>query len=743
MSDRRIIEELAELSASSFYPMHVPGHKRNIIRDNGLPYGIDVTELPSTDDLHHPRGLIKDAMDRAAELYGSEKTCFLVNGSTCGILAAIGCAVRRGGSIITARNSHISVFNAMRINQLKPGFIMPEICESLGICASITPERVREAIERTPAAEAVVITSPTYEGVISDIRSIAGICHSHGIPLIVDEAHGAHLKFFRAGGFSGESALDAGADLVIQSAHKTLPALTQSAFIHVGRESSIDMLRLSEQLSIYETSSPSYILMASLDEAVDILVKEGDMLFKRLSGNIVMLNEALSELKALRAFIFKRDEEGVYEKDPTRLMINTGSTGLDGEALAGLLRNEYGIETEIFDGVTISFTDAGHLMGSANVLFKLSEDGAEKTLLFSGDLGNIDKPLIKSPQDPPQADYVVCESTYGDREHPERPDYVAQLTQIIQSSLDKGGNLVVPAFAVGRTQELLYYIRIIKEKGLIKNHDGFPVIVDSPLAVEATNIYSSELQEYYDEEALELIQAGINPVTFPDLKVSTSSDESKAINDDRTPKVIISASGMCEAGRIRHHLKHNLWRPECTIMFVGYQSPGTVGGKLLDGADMVKLFGEEISVKAEIVRIDSFSSHADRTHLLEWIQKANPAARLFINHGEDEVVEKLAAEASALVGTPATAPYSGEVWDLATNELAHKATVVPVIKKQAAPEGAAGDSKAASAASPAYRDLEKAGNELMALIRRDRELSNKELKKIRKDIESLLEKYGN
>ena len=403
----------------------------------------------------------------------------------------------------------------------------------------------------------------------------------------------------------------------------------------------------------------------------------------------------------------------------------------------------YGIETEIFDGVTISFTDAGHLMGSANVLFKLSEDGAEKTLLFSGDLGNIDKPLIKSPQDPPQADYVVCESTYGDREHPERPDYVAQLTQIIQSSLDKGGNLVVPAFAVGRTQELLYYIRIIKEKGLIKNHDGFPVIVDSPLAVEATNIYSSELQEYYDEEALELIQAGINPVTFPDLKVSTSSDESKAINDDRTPKVIISASGMCEAGRIRHHLKHNLWRPECTIMFVGYQSPGTVGGKLLDGADMVKLFGEEISVKAEIVRIDSFSSHADRTHLLEWIQKANPAVRLFINHGEDEVVEKLAAEASALVGTPATAPYSGEVWDLATNELAHKATVVPVIKKQAAPEGAAGDSKAASAASPAYRDLEKAGNELMALIRRDRELSNKELKKIRKDIESLLEKYGN
>ena len=403
----------------------------------------------------------------------------------------------------------------------------------------------------------------------------------------------------------------------------------------------------------------------------------------------------------------------------------------------------YGKEMEIFDGVTISFTDAGHLMGSANVLFKLKEDGVEKTLLFSGDLGNVDKPLIKSPQDPPNADYVVCESTYGDREHPEKPDYVASLTQIIQTTLDRGGNLVVPAFAVGRTQELLYYIRIIKEQGLVKNHGDFPVIVDSPLAVEATNIYSSELREYYDEEALELLDKGINPVTFPDLKISISSDESKAINDDMTPKVIISASGMCEAGRIRHHLKHNLWRPECTIMFVGYQSEGTVGGKILDGAEMIKLFGEEITVKAEIVRIDSFSSHADRTHLLEWIKKANPNERLFINHGEDQVAEKFAAEASGLIGKPAVAPYSGEIWNLASGELSQKATVIPVIKKQAGvQEGSSADKKAASNASPAYKELESAGNDLMSLIRRNRESSNKELKKIRVDIEEILKKYA-
>ena len=325
----------------------------------------------------------------------------------------------------------------------------------------------------------------------------------------------------------------------------------------------------------------------------------------------------------------------------------------------------YGTETEIFDGVTISYTDAGHLLGSANVLFRIKEGDTEKSILFSGDLGNLDKPLIRSPQDPPHADYVVCESTYGDRLHAEKPDYVGELTDAIQKTLDRGGNVVIPAFAVGRTQELLYYIRIIKEEGLVRNHDGFPVIVDSPLAVEATNIYSSEMNGYYDEEALALVNAGINPVTFPDLKVSVSSDESKMINEDSTPKIIISASGMCEAGRIRHHLKHNLWRPECTVLIVGYQSAGTVGAKLLEGAEFVKLFGEDIQVRAEIRQIDSFSSHADKKHLLEWIGKVDPSTQVFINHGENEVTESFAMEAAKLTGKPAVAPYSGEVWDLA------------------------------------------------------------------------------
>ena len=401
----------------------------------------------------------------------------------------------------------------------------------------------------------------------------------------------------------------------------------------------------------------------------------------------------------------------------------------------------YGTDVELFDGVKIRYTDAGHLLGSASVLFTIQEDGVERTILFSGDLGNIEKPLIRSPQYPPHADYVVCESTYGDRTHPEAPDYVAQLTRIIQTTLDRGGNVVVPAFAVGRTQELLYYIRIIKEEGLVKGHDGFPVVVDSPLAVEATNIYSTEMYEYYDEEAIELLRAGINPVTFPDLKISVSTDESKAINDDMTPKIIISASGMCEAGRIRHHLKHNLWRPECTILFVGYQSAGTVGARLLAGDSDVKLFGEDIAVKAEILRIDSFSSHADMPHLREWIKKVKPGTRIFINHGEDKVTESFAGLVSTDTGKPATAPYSGEVWDLAADELLHRAEVVPVIRKQSY-SSSSDDHRSPYNVSPAYRDLRKSGDELMKLISRSEGHSNKELNKMRREIEAIVSKYG-
>ena len=224
------------------------------------------------------------------------------------------------------------------------------------------------------------------------------------------------------------------------------------------------------------------------------------------------------------------------------------------------------------DGIQIRFLDAGHLLGSASIELWLTEDGVTKKLLFSGDIGNIHQPLINDPEYPESADYVIMESTYGDRSHGPKPDYVPELAKIIQETLDRGGNLVIPSFAVGRTQEMLYFIREIKEKGLLSEYPDFEVYLDSPLAIEATKVFTKNMRECFDEEALALVNAGINPLVFPGLLTAISSEDSKMIYFIDKPKVIISASGMCDAGRIRHHLKHNLWREECTILFVGYQA---------------------------------------------------------------------------------------------------------------------------------------------------------------------------
>ena len=235
----------------------------------------------------------------------------------------------------------------------------------------------------------------------------------------------------------------------------------------------------------------------------------------------------------------------------------------DAEAILKTFESyKYGVLFSICDGIQARFIDAGHLLGSASIELFITENGITKKIVFSGDIGNTEQPIIKDPQYIKEADYVVMESTYGDRAHPDRPDYVPSLAALIQKTLDRGGNLVIPSFAVGRTQEMLYFIRQIKEEGLVTGHGDFKVYVDSPLAIEATSIYSDGFRDYYDKEAGELVAKGINPIRFSNLFLAVNSEESKAINYDMEPKVIISASGMCEAGRIKHHLKHNLWRPE-------------------------------------------------------------------------------------------------------------------------------------------------------------------------------------
>lgn len=355
-------------------------------------------------------------------------------------------------------------------------------------------------------------------------------------------------------------------------------------------------------------------------------------------------------------------------------------------------------------------------------------------MLFSGDLGNVRRPLIKDPQMPPNADYVVIESTYGNRLHGERPDYVKQLTDIVQSTFDRGGNVVIPSFAVGRTQELLYLFRIIKSQNLIKNHDGFNVWVDSPLAVEATGIYSNtELLDYYDEETLDLLDKGINPINFPGLKIAVTSDESCAINADNSPKVIISASGMCEAGRIRHHLKHNLWRPECTVLFVGYQAVGTLGRKIVEGATDVKLFGEDIHINARITQLDGVSGHADRDMLLNWLGAMDKKPTVvFVNHGHDVVCDEFAKDIEQKLQISATAPYSGDGY-----ELTDSACQVDIGQRIPYNKSAHKTAKANSV----FERLCLAEKNLQSVIEQNRGASNKDLARFADQINALCEKF--
>ena len=393
----------------------------------------------------------------------------------------------------------------------------------------------------------------------------------------------------------------------------------------------------------------------------------------------------------------------------------------------------YGNPIEIVDGITVRFSDAGHLLGSASIHITITENGETRTILFSGDLGNVDRPLIRDPQKPESADYVVIESTYGDRIHGERPDYIMQLVNVMQATFDSGGTLVIPSFAVGRTQELLYLFRKIKEENLIRGHENFPVYVDSPLAVEATKIYQAKLFDYYDDETLELLDKGINPIAFPGLRLSVTKEESVAINFDSEPKVVLSASGMCEAGRIRHHLKHNLWKENSTILFVGYQAEGTLGRKIVDGAKTVNLFGEQIMVKARVETVVGISGHADRDMLLSWLGSVEkPPAKVFVNHGEDIVCDSFAQTITNKLGFDTAAPFSGDEYDLISGECLAKGKIVKVSKT----------SEGRRRANIAFDRLMSACGRLKTVIELSRGLTNKELAKFADQINDLCDKYA-
>ena len=395
---------------------------------------------------------------------------------------------------------------------------------------------------------------------------------------------------------------------------------------------------------------------------------------------------------------------------------------------------EYGQRVEVCQGVSAVFTDAGHLLGSACITITAVEGDETRTIVFSGDIGNVDQPIIRDPQPvaDPAPDYVVMESTYGDRNHTEVWSYTDELAQIIDETMAKGGNVIIPSFAVGRTQELLYFIREIKDKGLVHSNPDFAVYIDSPLAKKATTIFTGDLHGYLDEEALALVSDGTHMFNFTNLRMTETTEESRALNEDRTPKVIISASGMCDAGRIRHHLKHNLWRPESTVVFVGFQSPGTLGRTLLDGAKHVKMFGEEIAVQARIVNFQGLSSHADRNHLLSWIQAfaEKKPQHVFVVHGDREVAPYFAKSVGDL-GFAAHAVQYTEVYDLISNRQVEQG-YLPERKTR----GAGGVKESA-----AYQRLVATGNLLMELIKRSKGRDNKSLGAFADQLKKLLEKW--
>ena len=390
---------------------------------------------------------------------------------------------------------------------------------------------------------------------------------------------------------------------------------------------------------------------------------------------------------------------------------------------------DYDQEIGICDGVTATFTDAGHLLGSASITMELTENGIHKTIVFSGDIGNINQPIIRDPVLLKRADYVVMESTYGDRNHQEVWSYTSELSKVIDRTLGRGGNLIIPAFAVGRTQELLYFIRRIKQEHLVKSVKDFPVYIDSPLASKATTIFCGDLRGYLDDEALALVRDGVDMFSFPGLRLTESVEESKLLNADRVPKVIISASGMCDAGRIRHHLKYNLWRPECTIAFVGFQGPGTLGRALLEGAKSVKLLGEDVAVMAEIVNFKGLSSHADRDHLLEWAKSFTRPTHVFVTHGDREVAPYFADSLERL-GISAHAPQYTETYDLIANKMLSPGYLPD--RKVITPAGKV---------SAPYQRLVATGKLLQEVILRSKGRANRDLGNFADQLRQLIEKW--
>jgi metallo-beta-lactamase family protein len=376
----------------------------------------------------------------------------------------------------------------------------------------------------------------------------------------------------------------------------------------------------------------------------------------------------------------KRKRAGLQPIEP----MYTNQDAIDSMSLFTSVR--YGDVVRPHSSVKVRFNDAGHMLGSAIIEIWVEEDGEEVKLVFTGDLGNKNMPILRDPAFINSADYLFIESTYGNRSHMNVENKMDRLVEIIDSTIKKGGKIIIPSFAVGRTQEIIYELFKQQEKyeDMIDKIMRIPVYVDSPLAVSATEVFRNNL-DCFDEEARAYIANGDNPLDFPGLHFTRSADESKQLNVSEESMIIISASGMCDAGRIKHHLKHNLWRKESSVLFVGYQAEGSTGRRLVDGVKKIRIFGEEISVNARIEMLEGFSGHADKEGLIDWIKHIiKKPSKVFIVHGEEESMNEFSDMINSELKIETIIPNREEAFIVNKEGVfkADKTTVIPKKKEE-------------------------------------------------------------
>ena len=364
-----------------------------------------------------------------------------------------------------------------------------------------------------------------------------------------------------------------------------------------------------------------------------------------------------------------KNKKRLRKGQPTRGPLYTAEDAL--KCMEIFVPVKYDEIIQVSEDIYVRFNDAGHMLGSSTIEIWAKEDGKETKAVFSGDLGNNDIPLLSEPTMIDKCDYLVMESTYGSRLHVRNDQKAELFLKIVSETIDNGGTVVIPSFAVGRTQEILYEINKIKEN----RHDEeflreyrtlmkVPVYVDSPLAISATQVFKENM-DLFEDEVKEEMERGNNPLEFPGLKFTQTADESKALNESDEPSIIISASGMCDVGRIKHHLKHNIWNPKSTILFVGYQAPGTLGYEIVNGAKKVTIFGEEFAVNARIEYIEGYSGHADQEWLMNFVYSFyNKPKHIFLVHGEEESQEVLRNKILENTGIGVTIPEYGETYQL-------------------------------------------------------------------------------